>query len=87
MSAPPERVLEKTIFWPSGDHAGVRSSPGCDVNWIRPVPSAFITHTSNCPERSEEKAIFVPSGDQAGDESTAECVVRRCTPEPSAFIE
>ena len=47
------------------------------VNWVWPLPSAFMTQTCRRPVRSLMNAIFVPSGDQAGSASSAADVVSR----------
>ena len=40
------RELTKTIFFPSGDHDGSKSSAGVSVRRVFPPPTAFIVQMS-----------------------------------------
>ena len=69
------RLLEKTIFVPSGDHAGSKSTAELSVSWTWPLPSAFIFQISGLePFGFLEftdcvKAMCAPSADHAGSVS------------------
>ena len=57
------------IFAASGDQAGSPSMLTSFVRFVSPVPSAFMTKTSESMGVLRVNAICVPSGDQAGVES------------------
>ena len=85
MSWFPFRSLEKAILAPSGDHAGSVSIAGLFVRRSSPLPSAFITYTSELPSRTLTNAIRVPSGDQAAWKLSHVSGVSRFTSEASSF--
>ena len=71
---------------PSGDQAGLPSSPGLLVTLLRPEPSEFITYISGFPSRSDSKAICLPSGDHDGCASRSGWSVSLVMPDPSGLI-
>src|SRR5688572_7806371 len=78
MSWFPPRLLPNAIFCPSGDHAGVMSSAGLLLRFVRAVPSGFMLQTSpGCRIGSPSpgsltycarvNAMRLPSGRHAGE--------------------
>lgn len=86
-SARPQRYAWKAMRCPSGDQTGRASSLLLNVNWRKPLPSAFMTKMSRSgPSRSEAKAIFCPPRARFGSMSAAGWLVRRTGALPSSLL-
>src|SRR5258706_1898457 len=79
--------LTNATLLPSSDQAGEPSDLLISaVRFLCPVPSAFISYTSNLPFLPVTNRIFRPSGDHFGSASYSGSSTILLTSPPSAFI-